>query len=101
MSQEYPFQQPTPPPTGPGPSNEWRRRLDHVARDVEYRGREIINEGNARRLVVEYRGRDLVNLPLTVAAIVGGILAIASAPLAIIAAIAALFARVRVRIESY
>ena len=96
MSQEYPSQQPTPPP---GPTGQWRDRMDSVARDIEGRGRELVREGNARRLIVEYRSRDLANLPLTVAVIIGAVTLVASAPLAILAVIAALFARVRVRIE--
>jgi hypothetical protein len=98
MSQEYPFQQPTPPP-GPGTSSQWKEQINRLSRDVEVRSREIIDEGNARRLVVRHQGRDLVNLPLTVAAIGGGILVIASPPIAILAVLGALFARVDVRIE--
>jgi hypothetical protein len=102
MSQDYN----TPPPTGQmtgqttgQTTREWKSRLNDAAREIEYRGREVINEGNARRLIVQQNGRDIVNMPLTVAGFIAAVAVLFAPPLAVLAVIAALLARVRAHIE--
>jgi hypothetical protein len=98
MSQDYN----TPPPAGQATgetTRQWRNKLDDAAREIEFRGREVINEGNARRLIVQQNGRDVVNMPLTVAGFIAAVAVLFAPPLAVLGVIAALLARVRARIE--
>lgn len=102
MSQEMPGTQPTEtPPAGwqSSQQGDWRARLSTTARDLEARTRELVREGNERRLVVQHDGRDIVNLPLTLAAVIGGITVLAAPLVAVVGAVAALLARVSARVE--
>ncbi len=90
---------PTPQQPTETPRNDWRDRLNETARDLSGRTRELVEEGNSRRLVIEQGGRTMVNLPLTLAAVLGGVTVLAAPAVAVLGAIAALMARVRVRVE--
>jgi hypothetical protein len=74
-------------------------RLNATADDLVTRGRDLYEQGNQRRFILEHQGRVMINLPLTVAATIGVIIAVASWPAAVLAALAAFFTRARVRIE--
>lgn len=59
----------------------------------------LIAEGNVRKLQLRSKDGDLVlNLPLTAGAVAGGVVVLAAPWLAIIAAIAGAFAKVRIEI---
>ena len=74
-------------------------RVKPVADDFMSRGRELVEKGNQRRFILEHDNRVMINLPLTVAAVLGLIVAVIAPWAAIIGVLAALFTRVRIRIE--
>jgi Domain of unknown function (DUF4342) len=74
-------------------------RIKPAADDLMARGRELVDKGNERRLIIEHNDRAMVDLPLTVAAALGFVATIISPTAAVLGVLAALFTRVRVRIE--
>lgn len=106
MSQEMPGQQSSVEPSEQLPSpqdtsreSNWRERMNSAASDVSRRTKELIEQGNERRLILEYQGRSMVNLPLTIAAAIGAVAVIFAPLLAVIGFIGALLARVQARVE--
>jgi hypothetical protein len=61
--------------------------------------KEIIQEGNARRIRIIHNGRPLIDIPLTVGVGVGALAVLTAPLLAAIGAIAALVAEVTVEVE--
>lgn len=66
--------------------------------------KELINQGNARRVVIrDSEGKELIALPLTVGVVGGGVLAVAATPAAVILAavgtVAAFVTKVKLEIE--
>jgi hypothetical protein len=74
-------------------------RFNNTADDLMSRGRELYEKGNQRRFILEHDGRVMINLPLTVAAILGLIITVVAPWAAVLGVLAALFTRVRIRIE--
>ena len=77
----------------------WMNRVGQVVSPLADRTHELIGMGNVRRLVVEHADRVVVNLPLTAVVAVATIVVLVAPWAAIVAAAAALYWRVRVRVE--
>ncbi len=103
MSQEMPGSQPPEIPevidSARSQAQSWRDRLDSATRDLNNRTRELIDEGNTKRLVLERNGRPIANMPLTVAAVIGGATVLIQPWLAVVGFAGALLARVNARVE--
>lgn len=68
-------------------------------RQLVGRVRELIREGNVRRLrIKDARGKYLIEVPLTVGVVGGGVLVLAAPTLAALSALAGLVANVRIEI---
>lgn len=68
-------------------------------RQLVERVRELIREGNVRRLrIKDARGKYLIEVPLTVGVVGGGVLVLAAPTLAALSALAGLVANVRIEI---
>ena len=98
MAQDTARSQPTQAPHA-GREASWKDRLNTAAYNLNARAREIVDEGNRRRLVVEREGREVVSLPLTVVAAVGGVAVLVAPAVVLLGAVAALMARVHARVE--
>jgi Domain of unknown function (DUF4342) len=71
----------------------WSERVDEAGRDAADRAREIINRGNARRVLLrDPKGAVLVQLPLTAAVVVALLLVVSAPWLAVIGAAITLIA---------
>jgi hypothetical protein len=87
------------------PNNDQQKRafseeLEVAGNQLVERVRELIEEGNVRRLIIRNpEGRTLIEIPLTIGAVAGGALLVWMGPvLAGLAVIGALIARVRIEI---
>jgi vacuolar-type H+-ATPase subunit I/STV1 len=68
-------------------------------RQLVERVRELIREGNVRRLrIKDARGKYLIEVPLTMGVVGGGVLVLAAPTLAALSALAGLVANVRIEI---
>jgi hypothetical protein len=68
-------------------------------RQLVDRVRELIQEGNVRRLIIKDQdGKYLLEIPLTVGVVAGGAFALAAPIMAAIGALAALVARVKIEV---
>ena len=77
----------------------WTEEIEIAANELVDRAKELIQEGNVRRLIIRRPdGELLLEIPLTAGAAVGGVLAIFHPVFAALGAMAALLARVRVEI---
>jgi hypothetical protein len=85
-----------------GAPHTFAEELNVAGNQLLERVQELIKEGNIRRLsIVDSSGRTLIELPLTLGVVGGASLAVFAAPLAAVAAIAALVTRARIVIERY
>ncbi len=75
------------------------QQLKPTTDELMARGRDLYEKGNQRRFVLEHENRVMINLPLTVAAIIGLIVAVVAPWAAVLGVLAALFTRVQIRIE--
>jgi hypothetical protein len=74
-----------------------QNEINRVGDQAKERLRALVEEGNRRRLIVRTEGGEpLVQVPLTLGVIVGGIVTLVAPVLAVVGAIAALVARVKV-----
>lgn len=86
------------------PNNEENRRtfseeLEVAGNQLVERVRELIEEGNVRRLILRNQeGRTLIEIPLTIGVVAGGALLVFYPVLAGLAAIGGLVARVRIEV---
>jgi hypothetical protein len=85
------------------PNNEQRRtfseELEVAGSQLVERVRELIEEGNVRRLIIRNpEGRTLIEIPLTIGAVAGGALLVFYPVLAGLVAIGGLLARVRIEV---
>jgi Domain of unknown function (DUF4342) len=82
------------------PNNKnFTEQVEVAGNQLVDRVKEIIQEGNVRRLIIrDQDGKALIEIPLTVGAVVGGALAMFYPVLAGLGAIAALVARVTIEI---
>jgi uncharacterized protein DUF4342 len=75
------------------------QQLKPTADDLMARGRDLYDKGNQRRFILEHDNRVMINLPLTVAAIIGLVVAVVAPWAAVLGILAALFTRVQIKIE--
>ena len=86
------------------PNNEPQRRtfseeLEVAGSQLVERVRELIQEGNVRRLIIRNQeGRTLLEIPLTIGAVAGGALLVFYPVLAGLVAIGGLVARLRIEV---
>jgi hypothetical protein len=99
---------------GRGPISEQPRRVEHASEEDEHtwaeqieiagselvdRTKELIAEGNVRRLIIRNPDDEkLLEVPLTTGVVVGGAFTVLAPVLAALGAMAALLARVKVEI---
>jgi hypothetical protein len=85
--------------SGPAGQQTWREEIEIASDQLVARVKELIAEGNVRRLII--RGPDdkvMLEVPLTAGVAVGGILTVLAPVLAALGALAALLARAKVEI---
>jgi hypothetical protein len=75
------------------------QQLKPTTDDLMARGRDLYEKGNQRRFILEHDNRVVINVPLTVAAMIGLIVAVVAPWAAVLGVLAALFTRVQIRIE--
>lgn len=77
----------------------WTEQIEIAGSELVERTKELIEEGNVRRLII--RNQDdklLLEVPLTAGVAVGGVVTVVAPVLAALGAMAALLARVKVEI---
>lgn len=88
------------PPTGePAGEHNWREEIELAGSQLVERAKELIAEGNVRRLII--RNADdkvMLEIPLTAGVAVGGVITLVSPVLAALGALAALLAHVKVEV---
>lgn len=73
--------------------------IEVAGADLLQKVRDLITEGNVRRLRIR-AGEDLaIEMPLTVGAVVGGVVVLAAPWLAVLGVVAALVAKVQIEVE--
>ncbi|NLJ49751.1 MAG: DUF4342 domain-containing protein [Candidatus Atribacteria bacterium] len=81
----------------------WTEEIEVNARDIIEKIKELIQEGNVRRLVIKKENGDLLlEVPLTAGVVAGGIVTLVAPVLAALGAMAALLTKVKfeiVRVE--
>lgn len=83
----------------PKSERTWTEEIEIAANELVDRVKELIQEGNVRRLIIRQPDGDLLlEVPLTAGAAVGGVLAMFHPVLAGLGAMAALLAKVKVEI---
>lgn len=89
----------TPPENQDGQKHTFNEELEVAGSQLVERVRELIEEGNVRRLIIRNpEGKTLIEIPLTVGAVAGGALIIFYPVLAGLAAIGGLLWRVKIEI---
>ena len=77
----------------------WVEEIEMAGDQLVGRVKELLAEGNVRRLIIRNpEGQVLIQIPLTAGVVVGGVFTIFAPVLAAIGALAALVARVKVEI---
>jgi hypothetical protein len=77
----------------------WVEEIEIAGSQLVERIKELIAEGNVRRLIISTQDdKRLLEIPLTAGAVVGGVVTLAVPMLAALGALAALIARVKVQI---
>ena len=77
----------------------WTEEIEITANELVDRVKELIEEGNVRRLIIRKADGDvLIEVPLTAGVAVGGAVTIVAPVLAALGAMAALLVKVRVEI---
>ena len=77
----------------------WTEEVEISGSEVVDRVKELIAEGNVRRLIIRNsENKQLLEIPLTAGVAVGGVVTIFALPLAILGAAAALLANVKLQI---
>ena len=77
----------------------WIEEIEITGGQLVERVKEIIAEGNVRRVIIRNSdGRSLLEIPLTAGAVVGGVVTLFYPLLAALGALAALVAKVKVEI---
>ncbi|MDX1993335.1 MAG: DUF4342 domain-containing protein [bacterium] len=77
----------------------WTQEIEIAADKLDARIRELIEEGNVRRIIIRNtEGQPLLEIPLTAGVAVGTLLTILTPVLAVIGALAAIVTRVRLEI---
>jgi hypothetical protein len=77
----------------------WAEEFEVAGSELVKRVKELIKEGNVRRLIIRREtGEVLIEIPLTAGVAVGGMLTLLAPALAALGAIAGLLARVKVEV---
>ncbi len=77
----------------------WVEEIEVAGNDLVERVKELIAEGNVRRLIIRRSdGTSILEIPMTAGVVVGGVVTLFAPLLAALGALAALMARVRVEI---
>jgi len=77
----------------------WTEQIEIAGSELVERTKELIEEGNVRRLIIRTQDdKLLLEVPLTAGVAVGGVVAVVAPVLAALGAMAALLARVKVEI---
>ena len=77
----------------------WTEQIEIAGSELVDRTKELIAEGNVRRLIIRNQeGEKLLEVPLTAGVVVGGAFTLIAPVLAALGAMAALLARVKVEI---
>jgi hypothetical protein len=83
----------------PKTQKTWTESIEVAGSQLKERAKELVAEGNVRRLVIRKPNGDLlIEIPLTAGAVLGGALVIAYPFLMAIAAVGGMMARVRIDI---
>ena len=82
-----------------GEDKSWTEEIEVAGGQLVDRVKELVNEGNVRRLIIR-SGDDkvLLEVPLTAGVAVGGVVTIIAPVLAALGALAALIARVKLQV---
>jgi hypothetical protein len=79
--------------------NTWVEELEIASKDLVERVRELIEQGNVRRLIIRKKdGEVLLEVPLTASVIAGGALLVFTPLLAMLGVLAAFVAEVRLEV---
>ena len=79
--------------------NEWREEFEIKGRDLVERVKELIREGNVRKLIIyKSDGSILMEVPLTASVIAGSAMLVLTPVLAAIGAAAAFLAEVKIEV---
>src|SRR5919201_6721738 len=84
-----------PEPSSAGQPRRWQENLSVAGDQLVGRVKELVQEGNVRRIIIKHEDRTMLELPLTLG-VVGALLA---PQLAALGAIAALLARASITVE--
>ena len=77
----------------------WTEEIEVTGRELVDRVKELIEQGNVRRLIIrKSTGEVLLELPLTTSVVVGGVLTIFTPVLAALGAMAALLAKIKIEV---
>ncbi|NWF67616.1 MAG: DUF4342 domain-containing protein [Chloroflexi bacterium] len=85
----------------PNPQNArtFTEELEMAGKDLVERVKQLIEEGNVRRVIIRNaEGRTLLEVPLTAGAVVGGVLALYMPLFAGLAALGALVAKLKIEV---
>jgi hypothetical protein len=83
-----------------GKERTWVEEIEVAGSELVGRIKELIAEGNVRRLIIKKpNGELLIEIPLTAGVVVGGVVTIVAPVLAALGAMAALLVRVKVEVE--
>lgn len=79
--------------------NEWVEEVQVAGRDAVSKVRELIQQGNVRRLIVrKANGEQLMEFPLTPSVVVGGAMLVLAPAFAMLGGLVAYLAEVRIEI---
>ncbi|MBN1485805.1 MAG: DUF4342 domain-containing protein [Chloroflexia bacterium] len=83
----------------PEKEHTWTEEIEIAGRELVDRVKELIEEGNVRRVIIRKQdGGLLIEIPLTPAVAVGGVVTVFAPVLAALGAMAALLAKVKIEI---
>ena len=78
---------------------DWVEEIEVAGSDLVDRVKELVEEGNVRRLIIRNANNDvLIEVPLTPAVVVGGVATVINPILAALGALAALIAKLKIEI---
>lgn len=80
-------------------AGQWSEQFEIAASELADRIKELIKEGNVRRLIIRNANGDcLLEIPVTAGVAVGSVLTMQAPVLAVLSAMAALIAKVQVEV---
>ncbi len=86
-------------PNDPNNKNDWVEEIEVAGNDLVSRVKELIEEGNVRRLIIRKADGDvLMEVPLTASVVVGGAAVVFAPMLAALGALAALVTQLRIEV---